>query len=236
VLQSANDAVKNRLLGSISADVRSRLQPEVRRVELRRGEVILESGAHPACVYFPLPGTMISLVVTSDDGTGVEVGVAGNEGMVGISALLGSGPAPHHGVTQIPGEAIRIRTEAILREFDRDARLRELLLRYANYLIAQASQTALCNRLHPVEERLARWLLICHDRSGSDNMQLTHELLSQMLGTRRSTVSISASMLQTAGLIRYLHGKVTILNRRGLEQASCGCYTALVRQSQFNGA
>ncbi len=235
-LRVASNPIENRLLNSLDADVRARLLPNLSFVELHRGDVLVEAGENPAEVFFPLPGTMVSLVVANDDGTGVEVGVIGYEGLVGMSALLGESASPYQGITQIAGAAYRVKSELMLREFDHSASLRKRILRYANFLTAQSAQTALCNRLHPVEERLARWLLICQDRAGAETMNLTHELLSQMLGTRRSTVSLSASILQNAGLIRYLHGKVKILDRRGLERTSCSCYASLARQSaEFNG-
>jgi CRP-like cAMP-binding protein len=224
------------MLKSLDAEVRARLLPGLTFMELRKGEILVQAGENPGEVFFPLPGTMISLVVVNDDGSGVEVGVIGYEGMVGMSAIMGESASPYQGITQIEGSGFRIKSDAVLREFDRSPSLRKRLLRYANFLTAQSAQTALCNRLHPVEERLARWLLICQDRVGTDTMSLTHELLSQMLGTRRSTVSLSASILQNAGLIRYLHGKVKVLDRRGLEGTSCTCYAALARQmKEFNG-
>lgn len=220
----------NQLLDSLDGDLSSTVAVNLRRVELRRGDLLVDSGKPAPHVYFPCAGCMISLVVGDKNGMIVEAAVTGDEGIVGISALLGNGYSPHQAVTQIPGQALKIPAEVLSRELVRRPQLQQKLLRYANFLLAQSSQTALCNRLHPLEARLARWLLMCQDRVYSPTLQLTHETLSQMLGARRATVTLSASVLQDAGLIRYIHGKITILDRRGLQKASCGCYAALSKE------
>jgi CRP-like cAMP-binding protein len=179
---------------------------------------------------------MVSLVVLDEDGTAVEAGVVGNEGIVGISAVLGQLPAVHQAVVQIAGEAIALSAEVFARECEEDDSDQSRVLGYVAYLMAQISQTALCNRLHTADERLSRWLLMCQDRANGHELYLTHDLLAQMLGTRRSTVSLSAGTLQAAGLIRYIHGRLTIINRAGLQSAACSCYDGLQRfKTQYLG-
>lgn len=221
---------ENQLLDSLDGDLSSEILTGLRRIELRRGDLLVNAGESANYVFFPCTGSMISLVVSDNQGIVVEAGVTGSEGVVGISAVLGNAFSPHQAITQIPGHALKIQADIIGRELVRRPELQMKLLRYANFLLAQSSQTALCNRLHSLEERLARWLLMCQDRAFSPTLHLTHEILSQMLGSRRATVTLAAAVLQDAGFIRYTHGRVTILDRRGLQQTSCGCYDALSKE------
>jgi len=223
--------LRNKLLASFDAEAQERLLACARVVEVRRGDILAAVGERPSNVHFPLLGTMLSLVVSNGDGVGIEVGMTGSEGMAGISAVLGDSPAPFQAVAQIAGQTLRLRSEILQQEFERSERVRTQILRFARFLLVQTSQTALCNRLHAVDERLARWLLMCQDRAHSETLHLTHELFAQMLGARRSTVSQSASMLQSAGLIRYIHGKVFVLDRRGLEAAACDCYRVITEEA-----
>src|SRR6185369_13735807 len=160
----------------------------------------------------------------NEDGDLTEVGIVGNEGVLGTDLLLGSTESSHRVLVQIPGKAWRLKATAAAKAFANDEAFRSICLRYVNFMIRQVSQTALCNRLHMVEERLARWLLMSADRAESDELPLTHEMLSHMLGTRRATVTLTASMFQEAGLIRYQRGRITILNRKKLEEAACACF------------
>ncbi len=187
------------------------------------GHVLYDPDARITHVYFPLAG-LVSLVLTGADGTTVEAGVIGNEGALGIALFLGAEHSPTKAFFQTPGECYRIGAAAFQDEVERRGALAVLLRRYTHAMFVQAAQSVMCNRLHSVEERLARWLLMTHDRVGSDVLQLTQEFIAQMLGVRRPSVTVVAGTLQGAGLIRYARGRITVLDRGGLEEASCECY------------
>lgn len=197
--------------------------PNLEVVSLAFQQILYESNQAIEYVYFPNNG-IISLVTITEDGGTVEAATVGNEGMVGISILLGADKIPVQAISQMAGDALRMRTEVFKREITPTSPLYGLLLRYTQVLISQLSQTVACNRLHSVEERCCRWLLLCQDRVRSNQFALTQETLAQMLGVRRASVSVVAAILQKAGLIRYSRGKITILDRAGLETASCECY------------
>jgi CRP-like cAMP-binding protein len=167
---------------------------------------------------------MLSLLSITETGRTIEVGMIGNEGMAGIPIILSSGPAPYLVMVQLPCNALRIREGALMAEFKRGGRLQELLLRYTHALLTQVAQSAACNRFHTVEQRLCRWLLVSRDRVRADTLHLTQEFLSHMLGVPRTSVTAVAGALQERGLISYRRGKITILDRPGLEDASCECY------------
>jgi CRP-like cAMP-binding protein len=166
----------------------------------------------------------VSVVATFADGGGVEVGVVGNEGVFGINVVLGSVTTPHEAVVQLPGDGVRASADVLRREFKQGGRLQDLLLRYTQAFIVQIAQNAGCNKVHPLDGRLARWLLMACDRAPGPELELTHEFIAVMLGTRRAGVTEAAGKLQDEGLIRYRRGRVTVLDRRGLESASCECY------------
>lgn len=187
---------------------------------------LYKSGDFIEYVYFPSEG-VVSLVTHMKTGATIEVGLIGMDGMVGIPVLLGDDIAFEEAVVQIAGDALRMKS-AILKERLKQAHSQlftELLL-YTRTLMKQVAQTAACNRLHTVEERLSGWLLMCHDRMESANLLLTQEFISHMLGTRRASVGTAAGKLQTSGLIRYSRGHITILNREKLEEFACECYEA----------
>jgi CRP-like cAMP-binding protein len=161
------------------------------------------------------------------NGSTVEVGLVGNDGILGVPIFLADSISIYEANVQIPSSAVRIRADVLKSEFNRGGALQSVLLRYSQALLNQVSQGAACNRLHTLEERLARWLLTVRDRLESDELPLTQEFMSQMLGTRRSGVTVAAITLQQAGTIRYARGKITILNREGLEATSCECYGAV---------
>ncbi|NDJ16240.1 Crp/Fnr family transcriptional regulator [Myxacorys almedinensis] len=213
----------NKLLSALSNEEYNRLVPYLELVSLPFKHVLYEPNQSIDYVYFPNSG-VISMVTITEDGETVEAATTGNEGMVGIAILLGVDQSPLQAIAQVAGDALRMRSEVFRREVTRDSLLYVLLLRYTQAMISQLSQTVACNRLHSVEERCCRWLLLCHDRVGSNEFFLTQELLSQMLGVRRASVSVVAAILQKAGLIRYTRGKIRILDRQGLESASCECY------------
>ncbi len=167
---------------------------------------------------------MASVVITVANGDTVEVGVVGIDGVVGVPILLGTGSTPGRTFIQIAGSGFRVSANVLKQEFERPGELRRYLQRYLQAYFVQTAQTAACNRLHRIEERLARWLLTCHDRMDSDLLRLTHDFLGQMLGAPRTTVTLAAKLLQEAGLIDYSRGLVTILDRLGLEKTACECY------------
>ena len=215
--------IKNRLLSTLSPEEYKRLVPNLDFVSLSFKQIIYAPHQPIEHVYFPNSG-IISLVNLTEDGDTVEAATVGNEGMVGIPVLLGADQMIGQAVVQIPGDAIRMRTDVFNRQVTPGSTLHNLLLRYTLALINLISQSVACNRRHSVEERCCRWLLLCHDRVQSNQLPLTQELLSQMLGVRRPSVSVVAAILQRAGLIRYSRGRITILDRLGLEAVSCECY------------
>jgi CRP-like cAMP-binding protein len=173
---------------------------------------------------------MFSLLCTSQDANAVEVAVTGWEGFVGFAPLMGGDSSPHQVISQIPGAALRIKASALHEVFHDGQQVRTLLLRYVQAVFGQISQTALCNRIHSVEERLGRWVLVSRDRTENHQLPLTHEFLARMLGVNRSTVSLTAATLQKAGLIRYSRGKFTVLDRERLQEVACDCYSIVREQ------
>lgn len=200
-----------------------RLLPHLQVVSLEQGQIIYSFGQPVEYVYFPHQA-LISLVAIMVDDAIVEVGSVGQEGMAGIQAVFGGTSLPHQAVVQLPGRATCIRAKHLKAEFDRSETLQKLLLRYIQALFVQVSQTAACNGLHPLEQRLARWLLLAHDATQRDPLPVTQESISQMLGVRRAGVTECAKALQKAGLIRYSRGKIAILNPKALEATACECY------------
>jgi CRP-like cAMP-binding protein len=187
------------------------------------GEMLYETGDTIHTVYFMTAG-MISLVLTSQQGTDVEVGVIAREGLVGSRAIIDGKPSVDRTMVQIAGSAYRMSAETLREEFDLSKSLRHQLLRHSQAMFTQASQGSLCNRLHSIEERLCRWLLTVSDRIGSDELDLTHEFLANMLGARRSGVTTTAGALRAAGLIDYTRGHIKILDRKAMEEDVCECY------------
>ncbi len=222
-IKELQQSTKNRLLAALPTQEYERLIPYLELVSLPLRQVIYESGEPIKYVYFP-NNAIVSLVSTMSDGATVEVGVVGNEGMVGVPVFLGGDSTLNQAFVQFAGDGMRIEAHRLKAEFNRGGVLQSLLLRYTQALLTQASQTAACNRLHTVEERFARWLLVFADRIQSDQFPLTQEFVSQMLASRRAGVSVVAGTLQQAGIIRYTRGKITILNREALEDTSCECY------------
>jgi CRP-like cAMP-binding protein len=215
--------VTNRLLRLLPWDELDRLQPHLERLSARSGLILVEPDQPFEYVYFPV-SCVISVVSPTDEGM-VEVGTVGNEGMAGISVFLGVGALPNRTVVQVPGELLRMRASVFAEAVESRAALQRLVLRYTHAFLVQVAQTAACNRVHDIEARCARWLLMTHDRvSGAPSFNLTHEFLATMLGVRRAGVTVAAGALQRAGLLRYSRGVVTVLDRAGLESASCQCY------------
>jgi len=207
------------------------LLPHLEPIALTFKQVLYERDAPIPHLYFPAGG-VVSLLITMDDGAAIEVATIGNEGLVGLAAVLGVEVSTERAIVQIAGDALRMEADVVARAIRSGSPTHDLLLRYAQALMMSLAQTAACNRLHPMEERCARWLLQTHDRVRSDAFPLTHAFLAQMLGVRRATVTVAAGMLQQAGLIRYSRGVVTIVDRPGLEAASCACYRLI--QARFD--
>ncbi len=223
--------IQNRLLAALPEKVYERFAPELEFVPLALGDVLYEAGKPVADIYFPNDG-MVSLTSAEDSNAIVEIGVIGSEGMVGIAAFLGGGQMPNRAIVQIAGSAMRICAERFNDEFLSDEAVQKSLLRYTQALMTQISQTAVCNRIHSLEARFTRWLLLSHDHAGSDEFSLTQEFIAYMLGARRQSVSEAASHLQDDGLIRYARGKITILDRAKIESATCNCYRIV--KDEFN--
>jgi len=216
----------NRLLAALSADSRDRLAPHLEPIELERGQVLHAADAVIEHIYFIEQG-LVSLVKTMSDGLVVEVGTIGVEGMVGVSSLVGINRALVDVVVQAPGAALRVRPGVIGEEMAASQRFRDLILRYGHALLMQFFQMAACNSLHSIEQRCCRWLLIAHDSAPTGSFPLTHEFLAMLLGVQRAGVSVAASALQKAGVIEYHYGRVTIVDRHGLEARACECYEAI---------
>jgi CRP-like cAMP-binding protein len=220
----ARAASDNALLASLSADDFAQLCMELEHVRLRVRDVLYEPGEEIKYVYFPTSGC-ISMVLAMQAGT-VEVGTVGFEGMVGMSLLLHGTSTPTRALVQIEGDGYRMPTAAFLRFISMSDSTYRVLLRFALAFFNQVAQSVACNRLHSLEERCARWLLITHDRVEGDEFRLTQEFLSFMLGVHRPAVTLAAGMLQKAGYIHYSRGKIVVTDRAGLEGAACACYQA----------
>ena len=221
--QTRRHQIKNRLLSALPDSEYERLLPHLEQVSFTLKQILYMPNEPIDYVYFPNSG-IISLVNLMEDGGTVEVATVGNEGMVGLPLLLGADRMMAQAITQMVGDALRMKADVFKREVTPASPLYSLLLRYTQALMNLISQSVACNRLHSIEERCCRWLLLCQDRVDSDEFPLTQEFLAQMLGVRRASVSVVAAILQKAGLIRYRRGKITILDRFGLEATSCECY------------
>lgn len=213
----------NRLLTALPSDVRHRLLSNSESVDLVFAEILYRAGQCIPHVYFPT-GSSISLVTPVGSGSGLEVGLIGIEGMLGASLMLGVDTAPFQARVQEAGSALRINSSFFLSEFKQSLVLQQMLNRYLYVTISQLAQMAVCNRFHVLEARLARWLLMSHDRAQSDTFHVTHLFLAYILGVRRVGITEAAHSLQQKKLISYKRGDITILDRTGLETAACACY------------
>jgi CRP-like cAMP-binding protein len=215
--------MENRLLACLPEEEFARLSPLLERVTLTHGQHVIVSEEPIRDIYFPL-NCLLSLVTILEDGSTVESGTIGREGMSGVPVLLDAKTTTMPTFAQIPGDALKIRASVIKEIYDEGGALNKLLNRYIHTVIVTGSQSTACNARHKVEERLCRWLLMSSDGVGSDELNLTQEFLATMLGVRRPGVSQAASVLQEAGLITYSRGRIHILGREGLERAVCECY------------
>lgn len=216
-------AAGNQILRGLPPHDRARLLGAAQPVAFGLGDVIFDAGNRIEHVYFPI-SAVASALQTTEDGATVEMSLTGNDGVVGVTAVLGDDLVATQTVAVVAGGALMMRASTLCEEFAAGGALQALLLRYTHTLITQISQTAVCNRLHGAEQRLCRWLLMCRDRVDGNDLHMTQEFISHMLGGRRETVTVAAGRLQDAGLIRYARGQITILDRRGLEAAVCECY------------
>ncbi|HEX8337331.1 MAG TPA: Crp/Fnr family transcriptional regulator [Pyrinomonadaceae bacterium] len=219
----------NHILRALTSSEFESISSHLDTVTLSLGEILCRPDQPVTHVYFPNRGT-VSLVSSFEDGSSVEVGMVGNEGMFGVCVFLGSISTPLLAQVQLPGDAMRMRADVLKSEFKKCGGLQDMLLRYTQAFITQIAQTAGCNRAHQVEGRLAKWLLMCEDRAHSPELRLTHEFMATMLGMRRAGVTEAACKLREAGLIEYTRGKVTVIDRGGLEALSCECYPLMKKE------
>lgn len=220
----------NRLLAALPAEVFDRLLPDLKPISMPLGKVIYESGVELEHVYFPIPGCIVSMLYVMKDGASAEIAVVGDEGMVGIALFMGGDTTPSRALVQSAGQAFQLNGQSLKKEFERHSGLQLLLLRYTQALITQMSQTAVCNRHHSVEQQLCRWLLLSLDRLATNELTMTQELIANMLGVRREGVTEAAGKLQAKGLISYSRGRITVLDRPGLEALVCECYAVVKKE------
>src|SRR5438270_13278562 len=222
-MPGSHNPEQNHLLAALSPAERKRIYPHLRLVPMPLGKVLYESGDLLAHVYFPTD-SIVSLLYVLEDGASAEISVVGNEGLIGIALFMGGETTPSRAIVQSAGHAYRLIGQQLKDEFHRNGEMQLLLLRYTQALLTQMAQTAVCNRHHSVDQQLCRWLLLSLDRLASNELSMTQELIANMLGVRREGVTDAAGKLQDAGLIRYSRGKITVLDRPGLEARSCECY------------
>jgi CRP-like cAMP-binding protein len=220
---------QNHLLAALPASDYERLAPHLELIPLKLGEVLYEPGVQLRYVYFPTT-SIVSLLYVMEDGASAEIAIVGNEGILGISLFMGGETTPSRAVVQSAGYGYRLKAQLLKDEFQRFGPMLHLLLRYTQALITQMAQTAVCNRHHSVDQQLCRWLLLSLDRLESNELSMTQELIANMLGVRREGVTEAAGKLQDAGLISYRRGRITVLDRPGLEERSCECYQVVKKE------
>jgi CRP-like cAMP-binding protein len=222
-------ALQNQLLAALPKAEWLRWLPEIEPVNLPLGEVLYESGGKTPYVYFPTD-SIVSLLYVLEDGASAEIAVVGFEGVVGISIFMGGGSTPSRAVVQSAGTGFRLRADVVKEEFARSGPVMHLMLRYTQALITQMAQTAVCNRHHSLDQQLCRWLLLSLDRLQGNQLVMTQELIANMLGVRREGVTEAALKLQKAALISYSRGHISVLDRPGLEERTCECYSVVKRE------
>jgi CRP-like cAMP-binding protein len=213
----------------LSAEVRGRLCPHLQLVPMPLGKVLYESGDLLRHVYFPTD-SIVSLLYVLENGSSAEISVVGNDGLIGIALFMGGETTPSRAIVQSAGYAYRLVGQRLKDEFRRNGEAQLLLLRYTQALITQMAQTAVCNRHHSVDQQLCRWLLLSLDRLPSNQLTMTQELIANMLGVRREGVTEAAGKLHKHGIIRYVRGKITVLDRPRLEKLSCECYAVVKKE------
>jgi len=224
-----SDPKKSRLLAALPDAEWQRWLPQLEWVQMPLGQVLYESGGTLGHVYFPTTA-IVSLLYVMENGASAEIAVVGHEGLVGISLFMGGGSTPSRAVVQSAGRGFRLSAQLVKDEFDRAGPVLHLLLRYTQALITQMAQTAVCNRHHSLDQQLCRWLLLSLDRLDGHDLVMTQSLIANMLGVRREGVTEAALALQKVGLIRYSRGRITVLDRDGLERRTCECYAVVKRE------
>ncbi|NNM64652.1 MAG: Crp/Fnr family transcriptional regulator [Burkholderiales bacterium] len=227
-MAEASDPRMNKLLAALPSAVFQRWLPQLERVEMPLGQALYEPGTTLSHAYFPTTA-IVSLLYATEDGGSNEIAVVGNEGILGVPLFMGGGSTPSRGVVQSAGVGFRLKAQTLREEFTNSAAVMRLLLLYTQALITQMTQTAVCNRHHVLEQQMCRWLLMRLDRLQGDELVMTQGLIASMIGVRREGVTEAALKLQSAGLIAYSRGHITVLDRAGLEQRTCECY-AVVKQ------
>jgi CRP-like cAMP-binding protein len=223
-----NMGPQNLLLAALPVEIHDRLAMRWQRVDLNRGDVLHHPGQEIKTLHFPLD-CLISITVTMSEARTAEAGIVGSREMVGLNAFMGGRETNQtEYVCQLPGAAVRVSAEPFLEAFNTDIRVRDVMLRFTQAYIAQLSQNVACNRLHSMEQRMARWLLECRDRLQKDDFSITHEYIAQMLGVRRAGITETAAILQQKDLIKYGRGNLSVVNVHGLEQASCECFAVIL--------
>ena len=225
----ATDPRKNHLLAALPGAEWQRWLPEIERVELPLGQVLYESGKAISHIYFPTTA-IISLLYVLENGASAEIAVVGNDGLVGVTSFMGGDSTTGRAVVQSAGHGFRLTAQAMKDEFNRGGAVMHLLLRYTQALMTQMSQTAVCNRHHTLDLQLCRWLLLSLDRLEGNELVMTQELIANMLGVRREGVTEGATKLQNAALIKYSRGRITVLDRPGLEERACECYAVVKKE------
>lgn len=213
----------NKILSALPDEEFDRLQPNLHEVSFPIGEIVYHPEAEIEHIYFVNRG-IVSWLAAAENGDTVEAGVIGPEGVAGVSVVLGAYSTPNQALTQSEVQATRVSTKNLVVEFGMHGKLAALMLRFVNAMFTQVAQTAACNRMHTLDQRLARWLLMTHDRLKEDELPLTQEFLSRMLGVRRAGVSVAANSLRQLELIDYHRGDIVVVDRKGIERASCECY------------
>jgi len=225
-MAKSSTPTQNHLLGALPLEAQARIFPMLELVELPLGKVLYESGDTMRHVYFPT-NAIVSLLYVMENGASAEISVVGNEGVVGVALFMGGESTPSRAIVQSAGWGYRLAGQRTKDEFHRDSDMQQLMLRYTQALITQMSQTAVCNRHHSIDQQLCRWLLLSLDRLSGNHLVMTQELIANMLGVRREGVTEAASKLQKLGVINYVRGKITVLDRPKLEELSCECYAVV---------
>ncbi|NDU91311.1 MAG: Crp/Fnr family transcriptional regulator [Ferrovum sp.] len=220
---------QNHLLSALPPADFARLLPHLELVSMPLGEALYESGTHMRHVYFPTD-SIVSLLYVMEDGSSAEIAVVGNEGVVGVSLFMGGETTTSRAVVQSAGHAYRLQGQRLKDEFFRSGPMQHLLLRYTQALLTQMAQTAVCNRHHTLDQQFCRWLLLSFDRLTTNELMMTQELIADMLGVRRESVTEAAGSVQKAGLIKYSRGHITVIDRPGLEKRTCECYKVVKRE------
>ena len=229
-MPDAHDPRQNHLFAALPAEDCERLFRHLELVPMPLGHSLYESGIEMRHVYFPTTA-IVSLLYVMESGASAEIAVVGNEGIVGVALFMGGETTPSRGVVQSAGHAYRLRGQSIKDEFHRGGAMQHLLLRYTQALLTQMAQTAVCNRHHSLDQQLCRWLLLSMDRLPGSELRMTQELIANMLGVRREGVTEAAGKLHSAGLIEYHRGRITVLDREGLEARVCECYAVVRKES-----